>query len=169
MKKAVIGIALAAVLAAGTAFASPVHPNGFGIGALWGGSVDGGLNNNVALSLHVPGVPVFWGIRLGLGGENLRLGLQGDYYFLGSYLVGDFLGWFLGFGLYGNFSFGDNAAIGFGARLPIGLTIQPIDLLEIFLNVAPQIGLHMYTGGGGGIHFPSGGFFGFEIGLRLWF
>ena len=170
-KKLVLVVALAAVMVVGTAdklFASPVHPDGWGVGALWGGSVDGGLTSNVALSLKAPNLPVFWGIRLGLGGGTTWVGLQGDVYIMGGEIVPT-LGWFLGLGLYGNFFLGDDFALGFGARVPIGLTWQPIQIFELFLNLAPQIGGYMYTHGDGGFEFPHGGFFGFEIGLRLWF
>ena len=169
MKKLVLGVVLAAILATGTAVAdSPVHPDGLGIGVLWGGSAySGNFNNNVALSLKLPSVPIFWGIRLGLGSEHFWLGLQGDYYFLGGELIPT-LSWFLGLGGYINAWFGDAAAIGFGVRLPIGLTWQPINVFELFLNLAPQLGGRIHTYGDGGFSFPHGGFFGFEIGLRFW-
>lgn len=166
-KKLLLLITLALVLAVGTAVASPVHPGGWGIGALWGGNIyDGNINNNVALSLKAPTLPVFWGIRLGIG-DDFWLGLQGDIYIMGAELIPT-LYWFLGIGAFGNFWFGDEASIGFGARLPIGLTWQPLDLLEVFINLAPQLGGHIYTGSGGGFTFPHGGFLGFEFGIRVW-
>ena len=172
MKKLVLGVVLAAILATGTAAAdSPVHPDGLGIGILWGSSFGGyGYGGNIALSLKVPSMPIFWGITARIQEHWTAIGVQGDVYIMGSYFVGDILGWFLGIGGYGNFGFGNNnAAIGLGVRLPIGLTFQPIPLLEIFANITPQIGLAIWTGGDGGIDFPHGGLFGFEIGLRLWF
>jgi len=171
MKKVVIGIILAAVLATvpvtQTFADSPVHPGGLGIGALWGGSLNNGLHSNVALSLKLPTVPIFWGIRLGGFDSTLWVGLQGDYYILGSELIPT-LSWFLGIGGYVNVWLGNDLALGFGARLPIGLTWQPINIFELFLNLAPQIGGYIWTHGDGGFDFPHGGFFGFEIGLRLW-
>jgi len=167
-KKLVLAVAFAAVLTTGTALASPVHPGGLGIGALWGGSLDNGFHNSAALSLKLPNVPIFWGIRLGGFDGNLWVGIQGDYYFLGSQIIPT-LSWFLGLGAYGNIHIGgDNLGIGFGARLPVGLTWQPINLLEVFINLAPQVGGAFWTGGGGGFDFPHGGFFGAEIGIRLW-
>ena len=169
-KKVIIAIALAAILVTGTAFAADVHPNGLGIGALWGGNAvwggNGTIGNSVALSLKVPSVPIFWGISFHLGGA-LSLGVQGDSYILGSQLIPT-LSWFLGIGGYVNLVLGNEAYIGLGARLPIGLTWQPIDILEIFLNVAPSLGLGFWTAGNGGIHFPDGGI-GWELGIRLWF
>ncbi|MCL2233134.1 MAG: hypothetical protein FWB99_08670 [Treponema sp.] len=175
-KKLVIVAALAAVMTVGMTdrlFASPVHPGGWGVGVLWGSSFGDNAfadNSNIALSLKAPAMPVFWGIRVGTGGGDLRLGLQGDVYILGSEIIPT-LSWFLGVGAYGNIWLGDDFALGFGARLPIGLTWQPLNVLEIFLNVAPQLGGFLYTAGDGGFEFPDdgAGFFGFEIGVRVWF
>jgi len=180
-KRVVIGIVLAAVLATvpvtQTFADSPVHPGGLGIGVLWGmgwGGSDWGSASNIALSLKLPTMPVFWGINLGIGNNWFSIGVQGDVYFMGGYLVDTLLGWFLGFGLYGNFGTStasgvDAAIIGFGARLPIGLTFQLANFFEIFLNMAPTLGLGIWTAGSGsGLEFPHGGIFNFEIGLRLW-
>jgi len=178
-KKLLIAVVLAAVLATGTAMAdSPAHPDGLGIGVLWGmgwGGSDWGPGSNIALSLKVPALPIFWGINLGIGNHWFSIGVQGDVYFLGGYLVGNWLGWFLGFGLYANFGMStasgvDAALIGFGARLPIGLTFQFLNnFLELFVNVAPSIGLGIWVGDyGSGVEFPHGGIFNFELGLRLW-
>ena len=172
-KKLVLAVAFAAVLTTGTVLASPVHPGGLGIGALWGGSVGGGGNfgfGNVALSLKLPTVPIFWGVTLNIHNDWMAVGVQGDYYFMGGYLVGDILGWYLGLGAFGNFGFGSNVSfVGFGGRVPIGLTFQPISLLEVFLTLAPQVGGRVWISGNySGFQFPQGSFFNFELGLRLW-
>ena len=172
MKKLVIVITLVAILGAGTVFASPVHPGGLGLGVLWGSAVGGtggdfSDNNNVAFSLKLPTVPIFWGIRLGGFADTLWVGIQGDHYFLGGQLVPT-LSWYLGVGAYCHFWMGDDFALSFGGRLPIGLTWQPISLLEVFANIVPQIGGFIYTGSDGGFDFPHGGFFGFELGFRVW-
>ena len=170
MKKIVFVLLFGVILTAGV-FASPVHPDGLGIGVLWGGTTGtgGGFNNNVALSLKVPAVPVFWGISFGgLGGNSgFSIGVKGDYYLLGSELIPT-LGWFLGVGAYVNMWFGNNAAIGFGGRIPIGLTWQPISIFELFGNLVGTLGTGIYTAGGGGIMGFRGGIGG-EIGIRLWF
>jgi len=169
MKKFLCVLALVAVIATGTAFASPVHPGGLGIGVLWGGSInDGNFDNNVALSLKIPASRVFWGVRIGVGQDDLMLGVQGDVYILGGPIVPT-LGWYLGVGGYVAGVFADDVALAFGVRLPIGLTWQPINILEVFGNVVPQVGALLTTGDNGGFEMPSGGFFGFELGVRLWF
>ncbi|MCL2232356.1 MAG: DUF3996 domain-containing protein [Treponema sp.] len=179
-KKLVLIVTLAALMtvgAAGNLFAeSPVHPGGWGIGAIWGSDVGGERGyrstNNLAFSLKIPDVPIFWALDLSVTSDWTRIGVQGDYYLAGGFFVSDILGWFLGIGFYGNFMFGnDIGAVGFGARLPIGLTFQPIDILEVFLNIAPRLGGTFWTTGHhDGFRFPDDrGFFGFELGLRLWF
>jgi hypothetical protein len=94
------------------------------------------------------------------------IGVQGDRYLMGSMLM-PILGWYLGLGGYGNIILGDNVALGFGLRAPIGLTFQPIPVLEIFATIAPSLGIHIWTGGDGDIDFPH-----FrmpvEIGIRVW-
>ena len=162
MKRFLIVMVLVAIIGAGTAFAD----NGLGIGVLWGGSVENGLHNHAALSLKLPSMPIFWGIRLGIG-DALYIGVQGDMYILQGNLMPT-LSWFLGLGLYGNFYIGDAIGIGFGGRVPIGLRWRPIGLLEIFGNVTPQIGGYLGLGEHGSFMFPSGGYFGFELGVRLW-
>jgi hypothetical protein len=188
MKKVVVVIALAAILATGTAFAD--HPDGLGIGIVgtygigWGGA--GG-----ALSLKIPSVPIYWGISMGLSENFFRLGLTGDSYLIDQALVKDIgLHWFLGLGGWLDFynhstTSWENkkysaASFGLGARLPIGLSWQPVKFLEIFLDVAPSLGLWInteakykdsvgieHTWREGGIGFPAWGI-PLELGLRIW-
>jgi len=179
MKKFVIVLALAAVIATGTAFAD--HPKGFGIGLV--GFYPGGGG----LSLKLPSVPIYWAVSAEIGSDYFSINLTGDSYLIDDNLSGP-LHWFLGLG--GFFSFYSYSKkyfdvsygwtnLAFGARLPIGLSFQPISLLEIFLDVAPCIGLGIYgkqeytynntkyvaDEGGMGL------FWGWpiELGIRLWF
>lgn len=167
MKKILFVFVLVAILATGTAFAQ-VHPGGLGLGVVWSGAVsDGNFGHSGAgLSLKLPKNPVYWGIFLQGSGGNFGLGLTGDYYLYGNKFL-PFLGFYLGLGGYGSFAFGDAAAIGLGARVPIGLTFQPIDIFEIFLDVAPSLGASFWTAGDGGFDFPNF-FVPIEIGIRLW-
>jgi len=163
MKKILFVFVLVAIIATGTAFASPVHPGGLGIGALWAGHFGGGgIGHGAALSLKLPSLPVFWGISW-YGGA---VGVQGDVYLMGSNLL-PFMGWYLGVGGYGSFYLGDDAVIGLGVRLPIGLTFQFINLLELFIDVAPSLGISFWTYGDGGSSFPNWGY-PIEIGIRIW-
>ena len=184
MKKVVFAVVLAAVLATGTAFAD--HPGGFGIGIQGGygwGSTGGGTG---ALTLKFPSLPIFWAVNLGFGDHHFGLGLSGDYYIIDQALAAPIVHWF--FGLGGFFSFYSwshssytsysKSDIALGLRIPIGLSLQPIPLLEFHLALVPGLGLYMigkekYSWGGTEYtHNGKAGFGWFmplEIGLRLWF
>jgi hypothetical protein len=164
MKK-IFFVILVAFLATGAVFAD--HPGGFGIGVQGGGSSSwsgGGFGSGAALSLKLPSIPIFWAVNMSFGNGYFGLGLSGDYYFIDSQLVKT-LHWYLGGGLgLGLWGFGDALGLGVSARLPIGLSWQPIPLLEIFLQVVPSLGVSILPD----FHFPYGGFGG-DIGIRLWF
>jgi len=183
MKKVVLVIVLAVILATGTAFSD--HPSGFGIGIV--GFYPGGIG----LSLKIPGVPVYWGISAALGSDYFGVAVSGDYYLIDKNLVPDIgLNWFLGLGAFLDFNtyssshsgWGDYSRtyLAVGGRIPIGLSWQPFKLLEIFIDWAPSLGLGIwsdekykisgteYTGRKGGVGF-HGGWFNFELGIRLWF
>jgi len=173
MKKLVMVIALATILATGSVFAVQ---DGFGIGVVggfgggWGavGTVAGGG----ALSLKLPGVPVYWGINLDIWDGGLWLGVSGDFIHLVDNkpvvkAIG--LNWFIRGGLYGKIFLGSEAlALDFGARLPIGLSWQPIRLIEVFLDIAPSIGAGIFFKDDG-VGLGLGGGWAGELGLRLWF
>jgi hypothetical protein len=169
MKRIALLVTLLVMLSVGV-FASPVHPNNLGIGVLWGGNASSGnFHNNAALSLKLPALPVFWGVTLGgIGGEGISVGLQGDVYLLGSQLIPAVnLGWFLGLGAYGNILLGNDAAIAFGGRIPLGLTWQPVRFFELFGNFVGTVGTGLYTHGDGGLMgFRSA--IGGELGIRAW-
>jgi len=169
MKKVVLVLVLFAILATGTVFAD--HPNGkWGVGIQGGtsGDWDGGghLHNGGALSLKIPSVPIFWAVRLDIFNDYFSLGISGDKYLIDKLLVKEIgLGWYLGLGVGVGIGIGDDdLALGVSGRLPIGLSIQPIDLLEIFLQIVPQLGVSIMPS----FHFPYGGWGG-DIGIRLWF
>lgn len=177
MKKIIIVFALAAILATGTAFAD--HPDGWGVGIVGGyyGGWEGGGYPHFGLSLKVPDLPIFWGINLNISSYYFGLGVTGDYYFIDKILAPDInLHWFLGVGGWVNLGIWNTGnkdggvAFGLGARVPIGLSWQldlggsPLTFLEIFLDVAPSLGVYIAPG----FHFPAGGW-PIEFGLRLWF
>jgi len=172
MKKFGIVLVLALILATGTAFAD--HPSGLGIGIVGGwygnwSSSDGYLN--YGLSLKIPGVPVFWGISLHMSNDNFSMDITGDKYLVDRMLVKSInLGWFLGVGLWGGISVTDKSLISektsfsVGARLPIGINWRPLEILEIFMDVAPCVGVSLVNP----FKFPVGGWPA-ELGIRIWF
>ena len=191
MKKLVLVIALAAILATGTAFAD--HPSGFGIGLVGNYGFGGYAGAGGGLSLKIPGIPIYWAVKLAGGSysgySSFGLGVTGDSYITDKCIAPQaFLHFFWGLGGFFDFySFSykyDYASWGrtdldFGLRVPIGLSFQPIKLLEFFLDVAPSFGLGM-TGGykyknkvlGTEIsEDPAFGFFWgipIELGFRIW-
>jgi opacity protein-like surface antigen len=173
MKKILIVIALAAILATGTAFAD--HPQGFGIGVVGGyfGGWESGRDytGGAALSLKLSGLPIYWAVRLNFAGSfagmfnnYFGLNVSGDYYFMDRALIGNFLHWYLGLGAYVSMLFTDPMYIGVGARVPIGLSIQLFNFLEIFAELPLTLGVTVSPG----FHFPDGGW-GASVGVRLWF
>jgi len=166
VKKLVLVFVFAAVLATGAVFAD--HPRGLGIGVQGGGGGywgAGGFHPNAALSLKIPSLPIFWAVRLDITDGYFGLGLSGDYYLIDDKLVPQIgLNWYLGIGGSLGLQFGNDwMGLGVAARLPIGLSWQPVSVLEIFLQIVPSLGVNILPG----FHFPSGGWGG-DIGIRLW-
>jgi hypothetical protein len=187
MKKKLIVFALAAILATGTAFAE--HPNGMSIGVV--GSYGWGSDMGAMLSLKFPSIPIFWAVTAGFGSSNnesyFNMGLIGDYYLIDKVLVKEIgLNWYLGLGGWAQLNTHkwnflgreyNSTGFAFGARLPIGLSWQPIPLLEIFLDIAPRLGIafspEVKSDSGrvlkeSGADFPVFGY-PLELGIRFWF
>jgi len=166
MKKILLVVILTVIMA-GAVFAD--HPdNKFGIGVMagwYGGWGSGGLAHT-ALSLKIPNVPVFWGANLGFSSDHFSLGISGDKYFIESALVsGIGLHWYVGLGAWVDLLwFGDTADLSVGARLPIGLSWHILNFLELFLDVAPSLGVQIVPE----FYFPAGGW-PIELGVRFWF
>jgi hypothetical protein len=153
-----------ALVLSGAVFAD--HPdNKVGVGLFVGGGwagVGGGVFNP-GFSLKVPRLPLFWGLNAFFGSIT-GLSVSADYYLVDRDLVkdGSFdLDWFLGIGLFTHLYFGNHFTMALGARLPIGLSWHINQAFELFLDVAPGIGLK----------FDSRPFYGalaVELGLRFW-
>jgi hypothetical protein len=171
MKRFLIVLILVVVFS-GAAFAD--HPEDqWGVGVMFRWDLawdrDFGDYSGAAFSLKVPDVPIFWGINLGFGSHYFKLGVTGDKYFIDQSLVPDInLHWYVGIGGYVNFyHVWDYFSFGFGARLPIGLSWH-IDIVEVFLDVAPGLGIRISPSYGDKFNFPDGSL-AFELGVRLWF
>jgi hypothetical protein len=167
MKKLALLLAFLVFLAVG-AFAE--HPGGWGIGIVGQSHFNWGFAGypGAALSLKVPQQPIFWGISAGIDTKNDFFGVNvtGDYYLVDQRLTNDFnFGWYLGIGVYAGLQLGGDNGLGVGARVPIGIYILPVPFFEIFLDVAPSLGINFGTASG--LKFPAGGP-GADIGIRFW-
>jgi hypothetical protein len=130
------------------------------------------------LYLKIPRVPIYWSIvgdsiSRGTDHSAFELNVNGDYYIIDKTLAEDIgLGWFLGIGGYLDlyYRFSGISHSGTGARLPIGLSWQPLNFLEIFMDIAPNLGVRSYFGEGASkkIDFPAGGWQG-DLAVRFWF
>jgi len=187
-KKLLIVLVLATVLATGTVFAD--HPSGLGIGLVGNYAFAGNAGSGGGLSLKIPSLPIFWTIDAVIIPDAFGIGLAGDYYFIDkSLLPSANLHWFFGAGgfltwvsvnvkrtLY-EYSAND---LDIGVRIPVGLSWQPIPLLEIFAAFVPKLGVHI--AGGYDVKYPTLPSYNYskdgkaefywgipiEIGARLW-
>ncbi|MCX7024599.1 MAG: hypothetical protein NT080_08265 [Spirochaetes bacterium] len=165
MKKIVVCAVL--ILAASVAFAD--HSRGLSLGVVGGSSYgEGGFGGgDIGLALHLPSVPIFWGIRANLNDAGLGLGVTGDSYVYDQSFItkGSLnLDWFLGLGGYLNIGLYDTGTTGaFGVRVPIGLSWHIGKPIELWLDLAPGLGLSVEP-----LQFPDWNVVG-EVGLRFWF
>ena len=175
MKRVICAVFLAATFG-GAVYAA--YPAGFGIGVVGSSSFGMVTGGNAALSLKFPRVPLYWGVALAFsskdyGVENyFSMALTVDYAWLGAKWTPKLpFGWFIRLGGFGRFTmWGDDSVGGTGGvRLPIGVNVVFLrSLFEIFLDVAPSIGLGTDVYGHyGSFYFPDWSI-PIEFGLRLW-
>jgi len=191
MKKIVLIVALIAIIGVGTTFAGE-YPNGFGIGIFgqYGFGDIGGTGGGLAIKL--PGVPVFWGLNVGLDSGTdwsyLGFGLIGDFHFIENSLGGN-LNWWLGIGglfrmdLYSQtFRYASNSDtadynyINIAARIPVGVNIT-FSTFDLYFQAVATLGARLYSGYDftlWGIQFKEDSTVGFgwgvplELGIRFW-
>ncbi|MCL2276436.1 MAG: hypothetical protein FWC21_00915 [Treponema sp.] len=152
MKKVLCVAVLIAVIGAGTAFAD------FGIGVhAGGGMMGGGGGLNLAFSnvyIYVDALYAGKGISLSGAVDFLQ--------FLGSDLGSNF-SWYWRLGIpVSIWGFDGSFGLAAGARFPVGISWKPIQLVEIFLQLVPQVSLqilpeinlwHNFIGGNLGVRF----------------
>jgi hypothetical protein len=153
-KKFALGIALAAMLATGTAFAGD-----FGIG-VHGGF---GFANGGGLNLAFSNVFVYID-ALSISSNSMSLGGAVDFVSFVDKEIADTLSWYIRMGVgAGLWGWDDEFAFAAGVRLPIGLSWRPVNMLELFIQAVPQVGLQVVPKFG-----LWNNFFGGNIGIRLW-
>ena len=157
MKKKVLLLVLALLLIASTrSFA-------IGVGGAFNFSPLGSTPyNGAALSLKMNDLPLL-GISASASTNQFNIGLTADWWMYNEPLAG-ILNLYAGLGGYASVGIGSSTNLDIGARIPVGLNIFVIDPLELFLEVAPAIGVRV----GDNFHFPTWGFQS-AIGFRFWF
>ena len=132
----------------------------------WGLGVAFGLNAlgdlpgpGIMLSGKVDQLPFLFGVGLTISETYFNLGVTADWHFLRENLTG-ILNYYIGAGAF--IGVGTNN-FALGARLPLALYIFPIEKLEVFLELAPALGI-----GFNPVRFPTFNIQG-ALGFRYWF
>lgn len=137
-----------------------VSADTLGIGGAFGLQPVGGLpGSNVMLSAKLPQLPFLLGLGFSVGTGDFELGITADWWAIQQNLV-TFVNFYAGPGLY----VGVANAFEIGARVPIGINIYPLEILELFVEVAPTITAQF----GDPIVFPKFALQG-AFGFRFWF
>ncbi len=138
-----------------------------GVGAAIAYGYDNGKNNvGGVLTLSTPAIPgTIQTVRLGFtGSDYINFAVSDDWWVIQRNLTGQ-LNYYIGMGFYAGFAiYGNETDFSLGGRVPLGLTIRPIDFMEFFLEVAPAIGLGFEPE----LYFPSWNTQA-ALGFRLWF
>ena len=103
--------------------------------------------------------PVVFGAGASIGSDVFQIGVTADWWFVLANLF-DFLNFYVGSGLYGQIS----NSFGLGVRIPIGFQIFIWDPFELFLEIAPALGILIANP----IKLPAFGMQG-AFGFRIWF
>ena len=154
MKKILI-VLLLMFVAIGSSFA-------LGIGGMYSVNViTDGLPQNAMLTIHAPeAFPAVIGVGFAVGENTFNLGLTADWWAYQSPIAGA-LGLYAGPGMYAIIS--EDPSM--GGRIAVGINMYPLDFLELFLELAPQVGVGF---GNNTITFPVWGVQG-GFGFRFWF
>lgn len=143
-------------------FAVAGSASGLAIGASYGLNLTGGtVGGGVLLSAQFDSLPFLLGLGFSGGGGSFNIGVTADWILYRAPLAGA-LGLYAGPGLYVDLG---NNLFDIGARIPVAIYIFPIDIIELFLEVAPTIGIGF---GGGTVRFPEFALQG-AFGFRFWF
>lgn len=132
----------------------------FGVGGAFSIDALGGLPSSAMLSLKLPQLPFLWGIGAQINENAFNLAFTADWWLYTQGLGGG-LGLYIGPGLYLSLP----ETIEFGGRVPVGLNLYPIDVLELFIELAPTL---LFFSDRAGVTIPDFGLQG-AFGFRFWF
>ncbi|KGE71077.1 BAPKO_0422 family outer member beta-barrel protein [Spirochaeta lutea] len=152
------------VLAVILALVGMTSLSAMGLGVAAGLPLGNGLpGNNVMLSLKLDNTPLLFGIGAQIGSNFTSIGVTADYWITNESLAAP-LNFYLGVGGYLGLSLGNSTTLSLGARIPVGLNIFILRSLELFVEVAPALGV----GFSDPVQFPQVGVQG-AFGFRVWF
>ncbi|MFO8065388.1 MAG: hypothetical protein ACQETQ_10990 [Spirochaetota bacterium] len=132
----------------------------WGVGASFGIDPLGGLPSQAMLSLKTPHLPVLWGLGMQISEDQANLGLTADWWLYTTNLF-SFVNLYAGPGLYAALP----DPVELGGRVPVGLNAYPLDVFEIFFEVAPAL---VFISDRDGINVPDFALQG-AFGFRFWF
>ena len=157
MKKKILLLVLAILMiASASSFA-------IGIGGAFSFSPIGSSPyNGGALSLKIDDLPLL-GVSVSASNGQFNIGGTADWWMYNEPLV-EILNLYAGIGGFASISLGTSTNFDLGVRIPVGLNIFVLDPLELFLEVAPAVGVTL----GDNFNFPSWGLQS-AIGFRFWF
>lgn len=155
MRKKLTVLLLILVIASTSASAMAIG-GAFSLDALGGGAY------GAALSLKLDDFEPVMGISARAAGGTFNLGVTADWWMYHEPLAG-IISLYVGPGGYLSLGLGDATSFDIGARVPVGLQVFPIDPLEVFVELAPAIGVALSP-----FNFPT---FGIQaaFGFRFWF
>jgi len=125
-----------------------------------------GSNSGGALSINTPAIPgTVQNVRLTFNGtQYFSFSVSDDWWVVEKNITGN-LNMYVGLGFYCGYTYADSKNdFSLGGRVPVGLSIKPIDFLEFFLEVGPAMGVGFEPT----IYFPSWNVQS-ALGVRLWF
>lgn len=136
----------------------------FGIGVQGGYIANDHGGGDVAVTFKIPHVPPVFAVNVGIwNGELHRVGATADWW-LGNPNITGVLNWFYGPGLaVGASHYSNNFGFYAGGRFVVGLNAFVVDFLEIYAQVAAQLGIETLPN----VHFDWG--FPINAGIRFWF
>lgn len=129
----------------------------FGIGGAFNYGFQ--MPHQAMLSVKFDTFPAVFGIGASIGYTSFQIGVTADWWLFHQHLF-SIVDLYIGPGLYAAIG----GTTGLGIRVPIGLRAFILDPLELFIEIAPSIGLRLSNP----ITFPTWGVQG-AFGFRFWF
>ena len=170
MKKTLLIIIALIFLVSAFSFGEVRKGGALGLEGVGGWSYGYGGLGGVALTFKIPKLPIMWAVDGNFGIGWFHVGATADWWMLDNQIAGP-LYWYWGLGLFGGIWTGGGLDAAFGGRVPIGFQFWLFEVtgapsnLELFIEVAPSVGLRLGSRLGTGLHFAIPA----AVGGRWWF